>query len=122
GFGKILQHAGSLGVHHSEVIKALSERVIVIHHGSILYDGALASLVERFSDNKTISVELSEEVELSGYGKVVTRAPGRVSLSVSRRDTAAITAKILAELPVVDLTIEDPPIEQVIEHAFHATN
>jgi ABC-2 type transport system ATP-binding protein len=107
--------------HYMADIKALCERVIVIHPG-ILYDGALASLVERFSDNKTISVELSEEVELSGYGKVVTRAPGRVSLSVSRRDTAAITAKILAELPVVDLTIEDPPIEQVIEHAFHATN
>ncbi len=109
--------------HYMADIEALCERVIVIHQGSILFDGALSTLVERFSADKTISVELSEDGgELESYGEVVARAPGRVSLRVPRRDTAAVTARILAELPVVDLTVEDPPIEQVIEHVFQAPN
>lgn len=108
--------------HYMADIKALCERVIVIHQGRILFDGALALLVERFSADKTISVELSEDVELAGYGEIIARTPGRVSLRVPRRDAAAVTARILAEQPVVDLTVEDPPIEQVIEHVFEAPN
>jgi ABC-2 type transport system ATP-binding protein len=37
---------------------------------------------------------------------------------VPAAEVTAVTARMLAELPIHDLTIEDPPIEDVIEQAF----
>jgi ABC-2 type transport system ATP-binding protein len=104
--------------HYMADVEALCKRVIVIHHGSILYDGGLAGLVERFSAYKTIGVTLDTPADLSSYGEVMTTADGRVTLRVPKADTSRATARLLADLPVEDLTIEDPPIEDVIERVF----
>jgi ABC-2 type transport system ATP-binding protein len=42
----------------------------------------------------------------------------RVLLRVARTDAPEVTTRLLRDLPVADLTIEDPPIEDVIEHVF----
>ena len=55
---------------------------------------------------------------LTEYGEVVSAEEGRVTLRVPKVDTARVTARLLADLPVVDLTVEEPPIEDVIEHVF----
>ena len=100
-------------------VEALCERVVVIHHGRLLFDGDLAKLVERFSPHKKIVVELDrEDVDLSSYGDVVDTEGARVTLLVSKAETPNATGRILADLPVVDLTVEDPPIEEVIEQVF----
>jgi ABC-2 type transport system ATP-binding protein len=105
--------------HYMADVEALCKRVIVIHHGRLLFDGDLARLVERFSPHKTIVVELErDDVDLSAYGEVVSREDGRVTLRVPKSDTARATGRILADLPVIDLTVEDPPIEDVIERVF----
>jgi ABC-2 type transport system ATP-binding protein len=105
--------------HYMADVEALCKRVVVIHHGQLLFDGELASLVQRFSPHKTIVVDLErEEVDLRGYGEVVQREGGRVTLRVPKADTARVTAQLLSELPVVDLTVEDPQIEEVIEQVF----
>jgi ABC-2 type transport system ATP-binding protein len=39
-------------------------------------------------------------------------------LRVPKADTARVTGRLLADLPVIDLTVEDPPIEEVIERVF----
>jgi ABC-2 type transport system ATP-binding protein len=106
--------------HYMADVEALCERVIVIHHGQLLYDGGLAGLVARFSSYKTLTVKMANgAVDFDRYGEVVSRAEGMVTLRVPKAETAAITGRLLAEVEVTDLTVEDPPIEEVIEAVFN---
>ncbi|MBA2461781.1 MAG: ATP-binding cassette domain-containing protein [Actinobacteria bacterium] len=105
--------------HYMADVEALCRRVIVIHHGRILFDGELARLRDRFAAWKTIAVDLQDGAgDFSGYGEVVEQEAGRVTLRVPREETARVTALLLAERDVQDLTVEDPPIEDVIELVF----
>ena len=105
--------------HYMADVVALCRRVIVIHHGKILYDGDLSGLVDKFSALKTIVLTVPDSsIDLSMFGEVTSREPSRVTLRVPRGDTSRVTAQVLASLPVSDLTVEDPPIEEVIEHVF----
>ena len=104
-------------------VEALCKRVIIIHHGSVLFDGLLSDLVTRFSPHKTIEVELdTESADLSAYGEVIEQEGARYKLSVEKTATPQITGRLLADLPVIDLTVEDPPIEDVIEQVFSTEN
>ena len=105
--------------HYMADVEALCKRVIVIHHGRILFDGALARLGDDLAAWKTIDVELEDgEADLSAYGDIVESDAGRVKLRVPRAEVARVTARLLAEQDVADLTVEDPPIEDVIELVF----
>jgi ABC-2 type transport system ATP-binding protein len=105
--------------HYMADVEALCKRVIVIHHGKILFDGELAALVEKFSPNKTITVKTEDDaVDLSPYGEVLAREDGQVTLRVPKAETARITSRLLSEMPVPDFTVQDPPIEDVIEQVF----
>jgi ABC-2 type transport system ATP-binding protein len=105
--------------HYMADVEALCRRVVVIHLGRILFDGALAALVESFASHKTVVVELAGPVaDLSTYGEVAQRDGDRVTLRVTKTDTPKVTARLLADLPVVDLTVADPPIDEVIERVF----
>jgi ABC-2 type transport system ATP-binding protein len=91
----------------------------VIDHGRILFDGDLRALSDRFTSHKTISVELADpSVALDSYGQVTSRDGDRVTLRVRKEDTSTVAAKLLNEQPVNDVTIEDQPIEDVIEQVF----
>ncbi len=110
--------------HYMADVEALCRRVVVIHHGRLLFDGELAALVGQFTAHKTIVVKLEDgEADgvldrLGSYGEVISREDGVVTLRVPREDTPRVTGRILADLPVIDLTVEDPPIEEVIERVF----
>lgn len=90
--------------HYMADVQALCERVIVIHHGRVVYDGGLAELADRVDIAKTITARLANGEE------VVVRA--------GRADVAQRTAQLLAEHDVTDLTVEDPPIDDVIAQVF----
>jgi ABC-2 type transport system ATP-binding protein len=90
--------------HYMADVEALCKRVIVIHHGRLLFDGQLAALAESFAAYKTIEAVLAD-------GE-------RVTLRVPKAETSRATAQLLAEHDVSDLTVEDPPIEDVIEQVF----
>ena len=90
--------------HYMADVQALCKRVIVIHHGRLLFDGQLAALSDRFAAYKTIEAVLAD-------GE-------RVSIRVPKAETSQATARLLAENEVSDLTVEDPPIEDVIEQVF----
>jgi ABC-2 type transport system ATP-binding protein len=90
--------------HYMADVQALCKRVIVIHHGRLLFDGQLAALADRFAAYKTIEAVLAD-------GE-------RVSIRVPKAETSQATARLLAENEVSDLTVEDPPIEDVIEQVF----
>jgi ABC-2 type transport system ATP-binding protein len=105
--------------HYMADVEALCKRVIVIHHGRILFDGALASLADEFAAYKTIGVVLENGgAPLDAYGEVVHQEGDRVSLRVPKAETSRVAARLLAEHEVLDLTIEEPPIEDVIESVF----
>ena len=90
--------------HYMADVEALCRRVIVIHHGQLLFDGRLDALADRFGTYKTIQAVLAD-------GETMT-------VQVPRTETSAATARLLAEHEVHDLTVEDPPIEDVIEQVF----
>ncbi len=109
--------------HYMADVTALCERIIIIHHGRLKYDGAISDLSRRIAPFKLIGVELGEPCpcDLAPYGTPVqgeNEDSVKQFVQVDARDVAAITARILSDLPVHDLTIEDPPIESVIEAAF----
>ncbi len=107
--------------HYMADVEALCRRVIVIHLGRILFDGELAALIGSFASHKTIAVEVSDPAaDLSGYGEVAGREGLRVRLRVPKAETPKVTARLLADLPVLDLTVSDPPIDEVIERVFAA--
>ncbi|MDB5075079.1 MAG: transporter related [Chloroflexi bacterium] len=105
--------------HYMQDVEALCKRVIVIHHGKIMFDGPLSSLLGQFAAYKTIGVTLDDPTrDLALYGEVIGRVDGKVMLRVPKADTSAITARLLADLAVSDLTVEEPQIEDVIARVF----
>jgi len=105
--------------HYMADVVALCRRVIVIHHGRILFDGDLSALGGQFAAYKTIVVTLEEpSVDLSSFGEVIGVDTDKVTIRVPKAEASRATARLLAEHTVVDLTIEDPPIEDVIERVF----
>jgi ABC-2 type transport system ATP-binding protein len=108
--------------HYMADVTALCERIIMIHHGQLKYDGGISDLSRRIAPYKLIGVMLGEvrECDLSCYGDIVPseNGDGKQYIQVKADEVTSITAQILQELPVYDLTIEDPPIESVIERAF----
>jgi ABC-2 type transport system ATP-binding protein len=105
--------------HYMGDVEALCKRVVVIHQGRLLFDGDLEFLVQKFTSHKTIVVQLADcQVDLHSYGEVLSCQDGRFKLRIPKAETARATGKLLLDLPVVDLLVEDPPIEEVIERVF----
>src|SRR3990172_8758446 len=120
------QRAGTtilLTSHYMDDIVALCKRVLVIHHGRLLYDGALGELAQRMAPYKVIRVALRDgagSALLDGLGTVVAREEAQVTLQVPREVVAERTARIVRDLEssLVDISVEAPPIEEVIDRVF----
>ncbi|MFQ3583732.1 MAG: ATP-binding cassette domain-containing protein [Cyanobacteriota bacterium] len=113
--------------HYMADITALCERVLVINAGQLIYDGGLEELLERFAPYREVKLELAQAcplAQLQTYGEVqAARDPMltegcEVRLWVERQTLTQTVARLLAELPVLDLTVTDPPIEEVIGRVF----
>jgi ABC-2 type transport system ATP-binding protein len=107
--------------HYMADITALCKRVILIHQGRLFYDGSLETLLERFAPYREVKVELSEALEeskLTQYAEVRSIEGREVSFLVRREKLTHTVAQILANLQVLDLSVTDPPIEEVIGRLF----
>ena len=107
--------------HYMADITALCDRVLLIHQGSLIYDGSLDGLLDRFAPCRQVTVELSQPVPsdtLAHYGDIEAIEGQQVKFFVSREDMTATISRILAQLPVADLSVNDPPIEEVIGRLF----
>ena len=104
-------------------VTALCERIIIIHHGQLKYDGGINDLSRRIAPFKLIGVLLaqSNSHDLSQYGTPVQNEEDAAKhyIQVKAEDVTQITSRILSDLPIHDITIIDPPIEDVIERAFN---
>ena len=111
--------------HYMADVTALCERVLLIHHGRLRYDGGLAALAKRLTPFKLIRVTLEGEngaapveIGLPEGAELLERDGNRLTLRVGRSAAPELTARLLAALPVNDLSVEDPPIEAVIDQVY----
>lgn len=107
--------------HYMKDVAALCRRVVVIAHGRIVYDGSLSGIVDRFSSHKVLSVEFAggeTPGDLARYGEVLEVAAPKAQLRVERDRIADVLASVLASHAVADVSVEDPPLEEVIAEVF----
>lgn len=107
--------------HYMADITALCERVLIIHEGKMVHDGDLSELIENFAPFRQVKIELGSEVEketLAKYGEVESVNGAEARLTVRREELTEVVSKLLSEQKVVDLTVTDPPIEEIIGRVF----
>lgn len=106
--------------HYMQDIQELCRRVIVIDHGTLIYQGTLDSLTEKFSDVKQLRLTFEEEPlpDLSNYGQIVEQSDLSLVLAVPRTATATVISAILNSHSVQDIAIEDVSAEEVIRNLF----
>jgi ABC-2 type transport system ATP-binding protein len=109
--------------HYMADVTALCERIIIIHHGQLKYDGGIGELSRKIAPFKLIGVMLAESNshDLTRYGTLVQNEEDweKQYIQVKSEDVTRVTSRLLADLPVHDITITDPPIEDIIEQAFN---
>src|SRR5574341_1714924 len=107
--------------HYMADVTALCERIIIIHHGQLKYDGGISDLSRRIAPFKFIGVLLAntDGYDLTQYGAPVQNEEDAEKhyIQVKAEDVTKVTSRMLSELPIHDITITDPPIEDVIEQA-----
>jgi ABC-2 type transport system ATP-binding protein len=110
--------------HYMKDIAALCRRVVVIARGQIMYDGSLTGIVDRFSGNKVLTLFFGSEVpgDLAQYGDILSVEPPKVRLSVPRAKVAGVLSHVLGRHSIDDVSVEDPPLEDVIADLFHQSD
>jgi ABC-2 type transport system ATP-binding protein len=107
--------------HYMADVTALASRIIVIDQGRLIYDGDLQQLVEQTAPYKLLKLTLGRQVDeksLAALGEIEANGGLKATLRVPRHSTTEAAAKALATLPVDDMTIEEPAIEDIIRQVF----
>jgi len=113
-----------LTTHYMKDVAALCERVVVITHGDILYDGSLADIVDRFTTHKIVTLDLDEvpsPARVARYGFPCEVRGPRVVLRVDRGRIAEVLPDILRDAGVRDVSVEDVPLEEIVAELFRST-
>jgi ABC-2 type transport system ATP-binding protein len=106
--------------HYMRDVEALCDRVLVITHGTLVYDGPLAGIVERFSETKLVKLQFEADApaDLGRFGDVVRLEGPWADIKVERARVASVLASILDRHAVADVSVEEPPLEEVISRVF----
>jgi ABC-2 type transport system ATP-binding protein len=107
--------------HYMRDVEALCDRVLVITHGHLVYDGLLAGIMEQFSKDKLVKLTFADAAvpaDLGRFGEVTGRDGPVVDLKVDRTRVPEVLAAILERHTVLDMSVQDPPLDQVIARVF----
>jgi ABC-2 type transport system ATP-binding protein len=109
--------------HYMADIQELCERVIIIDHGKLFFDGKLSEIVDRFADFKLVTIQCAKTDDyapekLARYGDVVEKTVGEIKFKVKRDRVIPTCKALLDDLPVTDIDIQEVPIEDVIRQIF----
>ena len=110
-----------LTTHYMKDVDALCERVVIIAKGRIHFDGSLEEIVDRTTSHKLVTLQVAEGESLDGmerFGSVEEIDPPKVTLRLQREDVASMLAAILDQRRIVDIVVEDPPLEEVLAEVF----
>jgi ABC-2 type transport system ATP-binding protein len=109
--------------HYMADITALCQRVLLIYEGKLIYDGSLDGLIDHFAPYREIKLELANllpETKLAHYAELKSVEGREVRFLVPQEELTRTVSQILAELEVIDLSVTEPPIEEVIGRVFRA--
>jgi ABC-2 type transport system ATP-binding protein len=107
--------------HYMRDVEALCQRVLIITHGKVIYDGALSQIVEQFGQTKLVTLQFAGESAPDGlerYGEVVQIDGPVASLRIERTRVAAVLSAVLDRDTLLDISVQDPPLDQVIARVF----
>ena len=107
--------------HYMKDVAALCQRVVIIAHGQLIYDGSLAGIVDKFSGHKILSLQFADgrmPSDLARYGDVLEIVEPKARLRVDRGNISKVLASVLANNTLEDISVEDPPLEEVIAQLF----
>ncbi len=107
--------------HYMRDVEALCSRVLVITHGKVIYDGPLTGITEQFGRSKIVKLQFDGDAapeDLERYGEVTSRSGPVVELRVERWRLAEVMAAILDRHTLLDLSVQDPPLDQIIAQVF----
>jgi len=107
--------------HYMKDVAALCRRVVIIARGRLIYDGSLEGIVDRFGGEKIVTLQLANgraPEDLSRYGEPLPALPPRAKLRVRREGVSQVLSALLSSYPVHDVSVEDPPLEEVIAAVF----
>jgi ABC-2 type transport system ATP-binding protein len=108
--------------HYMGDIQALCDRVIIINHGKKFFDGGLNDIIGKFSASKLISLTFENDgvskEDLSRFGEVLECEKLKAVLKVKREEVTKVSNQILEKWPVLDINIEEVPIEEIIQKVF----
>jgi ABC-2 type transport system ATP-binding protein len=106
--------------HYMRDVEALCDRVIVINHGSLFYDGPLAGIIERFGESKLVKLQFEGPApeDLDRFGQVVRLEGPFADLKIERRRVPEVLGEILDRHALADVSVEDPPLEEIIAKVF----
>ena len=109
--------------HYMADIQELCDRVIIIDHGTIFFDGALGEILDRFADFKLVTIQCAAtttctSADLQKYGEVMEYSSANIKLKVKRDRVIPVCKALLDELPVNDIDIQEVPIEDIIHNLF----
>jgi ABC-2 type transport system ATP-binding protein len=107
--------------HYMDDVSALCPRVIVIDKGQLSFDGKLEALVQKVRPEKRLTLRFSQPVtrdQVAPLGTVVKLEAGEAVVQVAQDRVNAAVGRALASLPVVDLNVENPPLEEVMSELF----
>ncbi len=107
--------------HYMQDIEELCERVIIIDHGTVFFDGALQDIIDKLATHKQVTLVRRKGfagADFSAYGEVLERNDNEVKLKIPRSKIVAASQDLIAKLHVDDFTVEDVPIEEIIRAVF----
>src|SRR5436190_1069390 len=106
--------------HYMQDIQELCERVIIIDHGKIFFDGPLTDVIDRFSGDKILSLTFDKSVQadFTAFGEVIEQTPISVQLKVPRANVTETCRELLQSCDVSDINVQEIPVEEVIRQLF----
>ncbi|MER7580950.1 ATP-binding cassette domain-containing protein [Kitasatospora sp. NPDC097691] len=110
-----------LTTHDLTDIEQLCDRVMVIDHGRVVYDGGLEGLHTTGRSERTLVVDLAESrapIEVAGARVVKVEGPRQWLAFPAQQSAAPIVAAVAERYPLVDLSVREPAIEDVIARMY----
>ncbi len=120
-YNKKFQATVLLTSHYMGDINFLCDRTIIIDKGKLFFDGSLKELTSKLSPFRSVRLELTKPYTseyFSQYGELVEFNPYYVELLIPKTSLTERLSLLLDNLPIKDLEITDPPIENLIAKMF----
>jgi len=107
--------------HYMKDIEALCERAVVINQGSVIHDGRVSEIGDRFSQHKVVELQFangSVPGDIDQFGHVLEDCSPMVRLQIPKQDVSDALSRMLARYTIDDVSVSERPLEDVITELF----